>query len=218
MVVAIGILTSVLIWQLLVFRDQDRNRGITQIRGESIKANLDNAFTPLEKAFGHMARRFSSDAYHKKETWYVDADSYFEEFEGLRRLLWYDKDNVARWVYPMTHGGDKVVNLTLPEHNKEVRRIYEKALSHRKSFLSKIFELRSGGKGFVLITPIFKNEVQVGALSAALVAEPFFNRVIHVDGYDLTIMEDGKEVYSEGLADPVFARDWKAVAHYINLE
>lgn len=216
-VVIVGILTSVLIWQLLVFRDQERNKGITQIRGESLRANLDNAFTPLEKAMEHMARRFASGAYPTQEMWIVDAESYFEEFDGLRRLLWYDSQDVVRWVYPLRNGGEKMVNLTLSEHNKEARRVYERARTERQAFMSKIFELKSGGKGFVMMVPIFKKDQMIGSISAALVAEPFFNRVIHLDGYDLTILEDDREVYAEGAADPVFARDWRATLHYSNL-
>ncbi|MEK2645090.1 ATP-binding protein [Bdellovibrio sp. BCCA] len=214
-VVMVGILTSMLIWQLLVLRDQERNKRVIQIRGESLKASLDNVFLPLEKSLEHMSRRFASGAYANQKMWLVDASSYFEEFEGLKRLVWADSDDIIRWVYPMSNGGDRVINTAVD--NRELREHLKQATSEHQAFLSRIFELKTGGRGFILIVPVFQNDKYHGSVSAALMAEPFFSRVVQMDGYDLSILEDGKEIYSKGSPDPVFARDWKTETRYSTL-
>lgn|GEM_PF-1792283 len=217
MVVIVGVLTSMAIWHALVLRDQERNKSIVQIRSDSLTSNLDNIFLPLEKALEHMARRFASGSYKAEDTWIVDAKSYYEDFEGLTRLVWSDEDNIARWVYPMSNGGERVVNMNVAIHDREVRERLNKAVAENQAFLSRVFELRTGGKGFVLLVPIIKDGRFRGALSAALKVEPFFSRVAHAEGYNLTILEDGREIYSTAKPDPSFARDWKVVTPYRTL-
>ncbi|WP_374079643.1 ATP-binding protein [Bdellovibrio bacteriovorus] len=214
-VVMVGIMTSMVIWQLLVLRDQDRNKRVIQIRGESLKANLDNVFLPLQKSLEHMSRRFSSGSYPNYKMWAVDAESYFEEFEGLRRLVWADRGDIIRWVYPLTNGGNTVVNTTAS--NLQLRERLSKAPSNPSAFISRLFELKTGGMGFVLVVPVFLNEKYQGTVSAALMAEPFFSRVVKVEGYNLSLLEDGREIYSTGTPDPVFARDWKMMTRYSTL-
>lgn len=206
-VVMVGIMTSMVIWQLLVLRDQDRNKRVIQIRGESLKANLDNVFLPLQKSLEHMSRRFSSGSYPNYKMWVVDAESYFSEFEGLRRLAWVDEDDMIRWAYPLSNGGDRVVNTPA---SLEVRK-------RQQASISRIFELKTGGKGFLLVVPVFHNDKVIGSVSAALLAHPFFSRVVKVDGYNLSLLEDGREIYSTGTPDPVFARDWKMMTRYSTL-
>lgn len=214
-VVIVGILTSMLIWHLLVLRDQDRNKRVIQIRAEAIKSNLDNTFLPLQKALEHMARRFSSKAYPNYHMWLVDAESYFVEFDGLRRLMWTDEGNVIRWVYPLSNGGDAFVNSVVK--TREVTELVKKISEERKASLSRVIELRSGGKGFIFMVPVFQEEKYRGAISSALAAEPFFSRVAKIDGYDLSILEDGREIYNKGNPDPVFARDWTTHTRYTAL-
>ncbi|MEN0058255.1 MAG: ATP-binding protein [Bdellovibrio sp.] len=216
-VVIVGILTSMLIWQLLVVRDQERNKRIAQIRAENLKSNLDNVFAPLSKSLQHMARRFAAGAYVSQEMWQADAAGYFEEFDGLRRLIWTDKGHIVRWLYPYSNGGEKVLHANAAASHRELRDRLEEVESLKIPLLSRVFDFRTGGRGFVLLVPIFKGSVFQGTLSSVLVADSFFSEVVHVEGFDLAIFEDGKEIFSEGRPDPVFARDWKVSTIYRNM-
>ncbi|WII71942.1 ATP-binding protein [Bdellovibrio sp. 22V] len=215
-VLIVGILTSVLIWHLLVMRDFDRNKSITHIRGESLKSSLDNVFYPLEKSLQQMSYRFASGAYLSEKYWRIDAENYFNEFQGLRRLLWSDENRVARWVYPLTDGGKLVLNTSVG-FEAGVLESYRRVYSERRPFLSRVFELRSGGKGFVLLVPIFRDEKYLGVVSAAVMAEPFFTRVLNNQGYDLAILEKGKRIYSIGDIDKNLPGSWTYRTHYSNM-
>ncbi|WP_155724070.1 ATP-binding protein [Bdellovibrio bacteriovorus] len=212
-VLIVGILTSILIWHLLILRDQDRNRRVVQIQAESIKANITNIFAPLEKALQHMARRFAAGAYENEKMWYADAESYFTEFEGLRRLLWADQNHIVQWVYPLDRGGSKLIkaNVSTDAAVKERMAIAE---SEHRAYLSKFMELKTGGKGFVMFAPIYNKDKYLGTIRGAFLAKPVFEKIIDLSGYHLTIYEDGHEVYSSGTADAVFARDWKTKSRY----
>ncbi|KHD87868.1 MAG: sensor protein fixL [Bdellovibrio sp. ArHS] len=212
-VLIVGILTSILIWHLLILRDQDRNRRVVQIQAESIKANITNVFAPLEKALRHMARRFADGAYNNEKLWYADAESYFTEFEGLRRLLWADNQHIIQWVYPLDRGGAKLLKAPISEDAQVVERM-KSAENEYRAYLSKFIELKTGGKGFVMFAPIFAKGQFKGTIRGAFLAKPVFEKVIDIKGYHLSIYEDGKEVYSSGKADTVFARDWRSKSRY----
>ncbi|MBV2169772.1 MAG: PAS domain S-box protein [Bdellovibrio sp.] len=216
-VVVTGVLTTILIWQLLVLRDQERNKKLTQIRVESLKAHLDNVFTPLEKSLGQMSRRFSAGAYSSEKMWKVDAEGFFAEFRGLHRLFWADQEGVIRWAYPASGGGTQLLNTKVWGTSKDLQaRFMELTKGHRVS-LSNIIEFRTGGKGFVLFVPIHVEAKYEGVVAAAVLSEPFFNEVADIPGYDLVIYEQGREVFRKGTPDPVFARDWKVNSSYREL-
>lgn len=216
-VVITGVLTTILIWQLLVLRDQERNKKLTQARVESLKAHLDNVFTPLEKSLGQMSRRFSSGAYISEKMWRMDAEGFFAEFRGLHRLFWADQDGVIRWAYPTSGGGAQLLNTKVWGTSKDLQsRFVELTKGHRVS-LSNIIEFRTGGRGFVLFVPIHKEQKYEGVVAAAVLSEPFFNEVADIPGYDLVIFEEGREVFRKGNPDPVFARDWKVNSSYREL-
>lgn len=211
-VVIVGILTSILIWQLLVVRDLDRNRSITEIRAEAVKANLDNVFVPLKKALQHMGRRFKARAYPNYKIWLIDAESYFEDFKGMRALVWADENQLVKWSYSAGFTGEEKIDANLSRQDiLELSR----ASSSQEPRITRIFEIKDGGRGFIFLAPVFDGDKFLGSISAVVLAEPFFFRVIRVQGYDLKLLEDGKEIYSVGSSDSVFARDWKSVSDYV---
>lgn len=215
-VVAVGILSSLLIWQLLVLRDQERNRGIGQIHAESLRVNLDNAILPLQKALEHMARGFSMGSYQNQKMWTIDAESYYSEFKGIRRLLWSDERNIVRWVYPLTGDGDKMVGDQV--RTKDAIQSQLKARGEEHSpFMSSLITLRTGGQGFVIMVPLFRDGVYRGDISASIVAKDFFEEVLKINDYDLVITEKGKTIFSLGTPDAVFAKDWTSRVQYKTL-
>ncbi|QDK37422.1 ATP-binding protein [Bdellovibrio sp. NC01] len=213
----IGILTSLLIWQLLVVKDFDRNRGITEIRAESLKTNMDNTLYPVKTSLENMARRFALHRYPNYEVWALDSASFIEDFGGIKRVTWADENYVTRWVYPLTNGGEKIKSVNVSEE-PTVRDIVKYAVENRTMSMSSTFELKTGGSGFVIFAPIFREDQFQGILSAAVIAKDFFERIAKVENYDLTIYEDGRELISTGKAQGTYARDWtyKTTYRYLN--
>lgn len=215
-VLIIGILLSTLIWQLLVLRDQERNRTVTQIRLEALKSSIDNAFLPVIKAVEHMSRRFAMKAYAHPDIWMADAESYYFEFQGIRRLFWADKENILRWVYPRDAAAAALVNTRIGVVNKNLLYHIDE-ISHGKNVsLSKVFEFRTGGRGLVIFVPVLKNKTYLGTVGASILAETFLSQVSEIPGYDIEIIEDGKIIFRRGAADPVFAKDWMSQGVYNN--
>ncbi len=213
---SLGIMTSLLIWQLLVVKDFDRNRGVTAIRADALKTNIDNSFYPLVTSLENMAQRFALKRYKTYDMWELDAESFVQDFNGLKRITWADPSFVTRWVYPFTNNGKMILNVNIAEE-PDVQETVETVMKHRVSAITPSFELKTGGRGFVLFSPIYRNEEFLGIVSAAVVGKLFFERIANIPGYDLTILENGAELTSTGKPDGVFARDWTHYTRYQNL-
>lgn len=215
----IGILTSLLIWQLLVIKDYDRNRGITEIRAEALKTNMDNTLYPVKTSLENMARRFALHRYVNYDVWALDSASFIEDFGGIKRVTWADQNYVTRWVYPLSNGGDRIKSVNISQE-PQVRDIVNYAVENRTMSMSSTFELKTGGSGFVMFAPIYREDQFQGILSAAVIAKDFFERIAKVDNYDLTIYENGNELISTGKALGTFARDWtyRTTYKYLNAQ
>lgn len=215
-VVLIGVLIAVGIWQLLLLKDIERNRSVTQSRAESFRAKLDGTFIPLEKALQHMARRMAVGAYRDESVWSMDAQFYYEEFKGIRRITWADQDLMLRWLYPMDKFSRDIRN-TAMGRSQEIRRSLELARQTQESRLSRVVEMKSGGRGIAMLVPVYKNAVFIGMLSAGIDIRAFLDRFARIEGYHVALYEEGQEIYRSNEWDPVLSRDWVTRIRYSNM-
>ncbi|UXR63871.1 ATP-binding protein [Bdellovibrio bacteriovorus] len=215
-VVQIGVLLSVIIWQLLLFKDIERNRSVTAVRAEGFKIKLDGSFIPLEKALGHMARRMAAGAYDNENMWRLDAKFYYEEFKGIRRLMWADPKLTMRWLYPLDDFSKTILNNTMGR-SEEISQALEEVRVSGQPRVSRVFEMKSGGRGFGILVPVMSNQKFLGVVTAAMDLKTFIDRFARTEGYHVSILQDGKEVYRSYEWDPVFSRDWASQVRYSNL-
>lgn len=211
-----GVLISLIFWQLLVFKDFEKNRRMTEVRAESLKSALDNSFYPLETSLQNMAQRFAHNKYKTYEMWSLDSESYIDDFDSIKRITWADKNFVTRWVYPKANDGYKLINFDLSK-DRELSLALGRVWAEKTPTLSKMIQLKTGGQGFALLIPIYKQTEFLGVLTAAIVAKPFFEHVARVPGYDLTILEENRELISAGRRDDAFTRDWSYRTSYLGL-
>lgn len=217
-VLTVGVLLTTLIWQLLILRDQERNRTVTQIRLDSFRASIDNAFIPVIKSMEHMAKRFSMNGYPQKSLWDADAESYLQEFPGIRRLWWADQERIMRWIHPQDEGSYLLLNNRLGTNNKSLVPQVEEVVKGRQLVLSKVFDFRTGGRGIVVFLPIHDaKKVFKGIVGASILVEPFFSQISLLEGYSIEILEDNVKIFSRGSADPVYERDWLSQGFYSNM-
>lgn len=214
-VLIVGILTSVLIWQMLVALDLERNRSVTAIRAENFKEELDGTLSRIDRTMSHMAYRFSMGAYAEDDRlWMIDARVYSEQFPGNFRIIRSDVNSIARWVYPPEGSGPlSILNQDISFRRQNAEKIDEVKKTHR-SAITEIFGLKGGDDGFILIVPVIKQGLYDGVVTASFSAKVFFNRLLNAQGYNITVYEGDKKVFSTSDADPVFARDWTVRTKY----
>lgn len=216
-VVFAGIIISMGTWQTLVAKDQERNRGVILLKAESVRTSIDSSLVPFQKALQRMAARFSYDSYSNRKTWELDARGYFEEFKAASRLIWSDNTNVARWVYPLDENSQRLVgkNIILP--HRDIRKNTLELYRELEDSVGLTSQFSEGEVGFVFQTPSFRNDEFIGAISAVILAQPYFESVINLTGYNIEIWAGNKRIYSNGETTTFFAREWRVRIPYERL-
>lgn len=212
-----GIIISMAIWQMLVAKDQERNRGVTLLKAESAKTSIDGNLVPFQKALQRMAARFAHESYPTRRVWEQDAAGYFDEFQAVFRLIWSDNTNVAKWVYPLNDESKWIVgrNLILP--HRDIKKNTVEIYREFEDSMALTSKLSGGETGFVFQTPSFKNDEFIGAISAVVLAQPFFESVIDLPGYSVEILKGDTRIYSKGDVSSFFAREWRVSVSYDRL-
>ncbi len=207
-VLTAGIFMTVGLMQLLYIKDYQKNRAITEIRTTAILENFDAFFKPLTKSLARMGQRFIMNDYKNQQSWVIDAEIYSSDFKGVRRVIWAEKDLIAKWVYPMNHHGERVVGMKLTQQ-RGAAGILDTILKTKQPAISDVIPLITGGDGIVIYYPVFRGEEFLGILSVALEADRFFGEAAVAPGYFVEIKDDdGHEFLNTGSAGQVYMRDW----------
>jgi PAS domain S-box-containing protein len=213
-VLSVGIFVTVGLMQLLLIKDYQKNRSITEIRTMAILENFDAVFTPLNRSLDRMAQRFVLNDYKSKESWQIDAQIYTADFKGVRRIIWAEKDMIAKWIYPLNRNAERVIGMKLSQQRGS-QSAMEAMMTTRQPVLSDVIPLVTGGDGVVLYYPVFRNNEFLGILTVALEADSFFQAAAVAPGYYVRIMDDDDhEFLNTGTAGQVYMKDWGYTAIY----
>lgn len=213
-VLSAGIFVTVGLMQLLLIKDYQKNRSITEIRTMAILENFDAVFTPLNRSLERMAQRFILKDYKNRDSWQMDAQMYTADFKGVRRIIWAEKDLLAKWVYPMNRNAEHVVGMKLSQQ-RGAQGVIATLMETRQPVLSDVIPLITGGDGVVLYYPVFRDSDFLGILSVALEADSFFQAAAVAPGYYVRIKDDDDhEFLNTGSAGQVYMRDWGYTATY----
>ncbi|WP_413587284.1 ATP-binding protein [Bdellovibrio sp. HCB274] len=213
-VLIVGVFLTMAFQQLLVIKDYQKNRSITEIRLNAMLANFDATFRSLNQSLERMAEHFVAQDYRNSEAWRLDAKLYTQEIKGIRRVLWSEADLKVKWLYPLSDISEKVRGLRISQQRGSVG-ILEEAIKNRKPAISDAVELLTGGEGILLYYPVFKDEKLLGVLSVALEAETFFQNAAKAPDYFVQIIgDDGHEFLNTGGVGQFYMQDWSETEVY----
>ncbi|XGC82165.1 ATP-binding protein [Bdellovibrio bacteriovorus] len=207
-----GVIISVLIWQLLVLRDQERSRDMIDHQAEQLKSNIDKTLIPIEKGLEHLARHVA----HEKNIahWNSEAEHFVKDFKGVVRVFFADKNSTVKWRYPDEDNTPKNVNLN--QRHEALRVEIQNIQNHKSAFITEVFERHSGEKISVLLVPVFRDEKYVGAVGATILIDAFFSHLSPAEGYNFSILEKNETVFSKGGIESSFQKEWKEHSDYRN--
>lgn len=178
-VLVCGILLTVWIWQLLLFRDVERNHRLTRIEIGHLKNNLDNSFFPMAQAVKAMSKRLAGGLYKTKELWLLDIKEYTITFPGLSAVTWYSPDGEKVWAFSR---GNTVID------SSQVQKALVQAQKIRQPQFTTISKDNDGGQ-IGLVYPVYKENIFLGYLSAELALRPFLIHNLHMPGFNAALLE-----------------------------
>ncbi|WP_413578337.1 sensor histidine kinase [Bdellovibrio sp. HCB290] len=209
-----GVFLTIGFQQLLVIKDYQKNRSITEIRLNAMLENFDSTFRSLSQSLGRMAEHFVAQDYRNSEAWQLDAKLYTQEIKGIRRVLWSEADMKVKWYYPMTGEIERLRGMKISQQRGTMG-ILDSAIQSRKPVVSDAVQLLTGGEGLLLYYPVFKGDKLIGVLSVALEVDTFFQNAAKAPEYFVQITDDdGHEFLNTGGAGQFYMQDWSETAKY----
>lgn len=158
--------------------------------------------TDLERiieAFNRMSIRAEFLENNNDDFWKLDTDSYLKDYKFYKAIEFSDKDHIIRKINPIK-GNESLLGYNLI-HNHLQEKVLSEAIQNRQIRLTNIQELIQGGRGFLILSPLFKSNMFIGTSIAVIDVDLLFNSILGqaiFKDYNVQVLEKGKEIYYHG--------------------
>lgn len=137
--------------------------GLVQQDSRQIQSNLENQARNMARslewefivhadAIRRMANRLAEDPQTPEQEWRKDARNYLEDFRIYQAIEWIDADFTIRWLTPLAPN-ENVLGYNVA-FDKQRRSALEAAKRSGNYDTSGVIDLRQGGKGLVIYSPV----------------------------------------------------------------
>jgi diguanylate cyclase (GGDEF)-like protein/PAS domain S-box-containing protein len=197
---------SVLLWRQLEGEQQQRLEERLGYQARSLARQLESTLHLEVASLERIARLWNSLGRLPRASWEEEVEHALRGFPAYQSIQWVGDDLRMRWLLPLA-GNEAARNFRLlPEHPN-----YPLAMQARDSGeqrFSNSFELVQGGRGFILYTPLYRNEdgarVFDGFLQGVFRVEPLMQQLlvqIDRDAFNLELLENGHSLFRHGDVD-----------------
>ena len=197
---------SVLLWRQIEAAQQLRIDERIGYQARSLARQLETTLHHEISSLEHIARLWNSLGRLSRAIWDEEVGLTLRGFPAYQSIQWVGADLHMRWLLPAA-GNEAALNFTLtPEHPN-----YPLAMEARTSGVQRFsssFDLVQGGRGFVLYTPLYREEdggkVFDGFLQGVFRVEPLMLQLltqIDREAFNLELLENGHSLFHHGAAD-----------------
>jgi signal transduction histidine kinase/CheY-like chemotaxis protein len=212
LVIIIGLILSVItlvIFNLLFNRENIQIKQVIRTQAIVTETKLKNHLQDLTFALERMAKRWEIRQGTPQNEWKSDANAYIENYYSYDSLAWVDPDYYVRWIVPKDRN-QALLNLKL-DFDKNRKEALTFSQQNRQSYISKTLDLVSGGKGFIIATPLFIGDDFEGFIVGVIKNYHLFYRLFRqeaIQGYHVFIYEGLDLIYST-INSPVYPSIWQ---------
>ena len=189
-------------------REQIQNEAADSVR--LIRSDLEGRVQLLSR----MADRWEIRGGIPREEWESDALNVFTHDPGYQALEWVDPSFRVNWIIPV-EGNEDAVNLDITSEEKS-RRALESAREKKEVTFTGAIELVQGGKGFLVIVPVFLAEELEGFFVAVFrygkLLGTIFNRG-EADSWHILVEAESTTLYTSYVPRSINSaqkRKWEA--------
>ncbi len=154
------------LWQAIRLQEEvqiDRN---TLLRSATLADRLQSHLTDRCQGLERMARRFEVSGRPTREAWEADAAMYLRHMSDFQCIAWVSPDRRLTWITPQ-EGNEAVLGLNVGFEERR-RAAFDRALKTRQVTMTGAIDLVQGGKGAVIIAPIFRQEYFAGCYTGSI--------------------------------------------------
>lgn len=197
---------SVLLWRQIESVQQQRVDERVGYQARSLARQLESTLHLEVASLGRIARLWNDRGRLLHASWEEEVERVLRDFPAYQSIQWVGADLRMRWLLPVP-GNEAALNFQLfPEHPN-----YPLAMDARQTGeqrFSNSFELVQGGRGFVLYTPLYREQDGIrlfdGFLQGVFRVEPLMQQLlaqIDREEFNLELLENGTSLFRHGAAD-----------------
>ncbi|WP_276488111.1 sensor domain-containing diguanylate cyclase [Ectopseudomonas mendocina] len=197
---------SVLLWRQIESVQQQRVDERVGYQARSLARQLESTLHLEVASLGRIARLWNDRGRLLHASWEEEVERVLRDFPAYQSIQWVGADLRMRWLLPVA-GNEAALNFQLfPEHPN-----YPLAMDARQTGeqrFSNSFELVQGGRGFVLYTPLYREQDGIrlfdGFLQGVFRVEPLMQQLlaqIDREEFNLELLENGTSLFRHGAAD-----------------
>ena len=194
---------SVLLWRQIEAVQQQRVDERIGYQARSLARQLEGTLHLEVASLERIARLWNSLGHLPRASWDDEVERALRGFPAYQSIQWVGDDLRMRWLFPVA-GNEAALNFRLyPEHPN-----YPLAMEARdtgEQRFSNSFDLVQGGRGFVLYTPLYRQQdgqrVFDGFLQGVFRVEPLMVQLltqIDRDAFNLELLENGQVLFRHG--------------------
>ncbi|WP_017318525.1 response regulator [Mastigocladopsis repens] len=210
MPVLVGIsvfILTLLFWQELLSQEDIHIRRNVELAVANVSHDITAQIQTRTKALDRMAKRWEVRGETPKREWEADALNYYQDFSSFQGIEWVDKSSYVRWIVPLV-GNEVVQNLNLTFEERR-RTALEKAKQSRKITMTRTLTLAQGGKGFLVVVPLFSNNDFDGFIVSIFRTQSLLDSILDknlTQKYNIAIFDGSEQIYAthqEPLNSPI---------------
>ena len=193
---AIGILTFLIWYSVNLYQIQNLQQ-LTKLKSEYIKKEI---LFHMDARIGALLRiksRWENRENTPHDEWIKDIQNYELDEPAYKAISWVDSSMHVRWICPEA----KNTNFINYDLSKDVKRrnLMDEALQKKHVVVSNMLDLISGGRGFLVVLPLFKKEQSDGYMFAVLNPNIMLDRLLTFEsksGYAVRVYDGEEIIYS----------------------
>ncbi|RMH83164.1 diguanylate cyclase [Pseudomonas sp. AOB-7] len=197
---------SVLLWRQLEGERQQRLEERLGYQARSLARQLESTLHLEVASLERIARLWNSLGRLPRASWEEEVAHALRGFPAYQSIQWVGEDLRMRWLLPLA-GNEAALNFRLTADHPNYPLAMQARDSGEQRF-SNSFELVQGGRGFVLYTPLYRDEggarVFDGFIQGVFRVEPLMQQLlgqIDRDAFNLELLENGHSLFRHGQVD-----------------
>lgn len=183
------------LWQALVVDQRAQTKRTVEARSALIRNEIAGQIQSHIQVLDRMARRWHLSGMKDQQLRKKDAALIVEDYDGLDGIRWVDPSNHILWTVSLkSYIAEQGMDLAFEERRREA---LITAHNTKRLAVSRPIELTTGGKGFLIIVPLYDGDNFEGYIDGFLGIQHLLDAVLTEEAgrYAVVVSEGDGEIY-----------------------
>lgn len=188
--------TTICLWQALVVDQRAQTKRTVEARAALMRTEIAVQVQSHIMALDRLARRWHLAGMKDEQQRKADATIVVADYKGFDGIRWVDPSSHVGWTIALqSHQAEQNMYLAFEERRREA---LEAARTTRRLAVSRPVELTTGGKGFLIIVPLYEGDNLEGYIDGFFRIQDLLDAVLSEEargGYGVLVSEGADEIY-----------------------